>query len=33
MKEEFTAKDIKNFVQKEHKILIPTSMIIKLMKH
>ena len=33
MKEEFTAKDIKNFVQKEHKILISTSMIIKLMKH
>ena len=32
-KEGFTAKDIKNFVQKEHKILIPTSMIIKFMKH
>ena len=32
-KEGFTPKDIKNFVQKEHKIFIPTSMIIKFMKH
>ena len=32
-KEGFTAKDIKNFVQKKHKILIPISMIIKFMKH
>ena len=32
-KEGFTAKDIKIFVQKEYKILIPTSMIIKFMKH